>query len=112
MPYNFFFYLRGSLWDNFIKTISLELQQRFSHNFFFYFLFIFLSWHSIKWWELPEQKIILIQKRDILRLLSAPGRYIKRKVKSIYKKVVKKRTKKIVKIPNILENEVNNEENL
>ena len=52
------------------------------------------------------------KKRGILRLLSAPGRYIKRKVKSIYKNLAKKRTKKTVNIPNILENEVNNAEKL
>ena len=31
-----------------------------------------------------------MRKRGILRLLSAPARYIKRKVKSIHKKLVKK----------------------
>ena len=45
------------------------------------------------------------KKTGILRLLSAPVRYIKRKVNSIYKKLVKKRTKKT-------DNEVYNEENL
>ena len=35
-----------------------------------------------------------VKKTDILRLLSAPGRYIKRKVKSIYNKLVKKESKK------------------
>ena len=44
------------------------------------------------------------KKRGILRLLSVPGRYIKGKVKKIYRKLVKKRAKKTVKIPNILEN--------
>ena len=34
------------------------------------------------------------KKRDILRLLSAPIRYIKSKVKSIYKKLLKKEPKK------------------
>ena len=34
------------------------------------------------------------KKRGILRLLSVPGRYIKGKVKSIYRKLVKKRAKK------------------
>ena len=72
-----------------------------------------MSWHSIKWWDLPEKKTILIQKkRGIFRLLSAPDRCIKRKVKSIYKKLVKKEPKKTVKIPNILENNVNNVEKL
>ena len=36
------------------------------------------------------------KKRGILRLLSAPARYIKRKVKSIYKKLVKKEPKKLI----------------
>ena len=35
-----------------------------------------------------------VKKRGILRILSAPARYIKRKVKSIYKKLVKKNKKK------------------
>ena len=34
------------------------------------------------------------KKRGILRLLSAPARYIKSKVKSVYKKLVKKEPKK------------------
>ena len=34
------------------------------------------------------------KKRDILRLFSAPARYIKCKVQSIYKKLVKKQPKK------------------
>ena len=34
------------------------------------------------------------KKRDILRLLSAPGRYIKHKVSSIYRKLVKEEQKK------------------
>ena len=38
-------------------------------------------------------------------LLSAPARYIKHKVKSVYRKLVKKRTKKT-------DNEAYNEENL
>ena len=45
------------------------------------------------------------KKGGILRLLSAPARYIKRKVKSIYKKLVKKEPKKP-------DNEVYNEEKL
>ena len=45
------------------------------------------------------------KERDILRLLSAPARYIKRKVKSVYRKLKKKTTKKA-------DNEVYNEENL
>ena len=49
-------------------------------------------------------------RRDILRLLSAPGRYIKHKIKSIYKKLVKKEPKKTAKVANILENEINNAE--
>ena len=34
------------------------------------------------------------KKKGILRLLSAPARYIKREVKSVYRKLVKKTTKK------------------
>ena len=45
------------------------------------------------------------KKRGILRLLSAPARYIKRKVKAIYGKLVKKEPKKS-------DNEVYNEEKL
>ena len=48
---------------------------------------------------------MLTQKRGILRLLSAPARYIKRKLNNIYKKLVKKEPKK----PN---NEVYSEEKL
>ena len=36
------------------------------------------------------------KKRGTLRLLSAPARYIKHKVKSIYKKLVKKEPKKLI----------------
>ena len=54
-------------------------------------------------------KMILIQKK---RLLSAPGRYIECNVKSIYRKLVKKDPQKTVKIPNILENEIDNVEKL
>ena len=46
---------------------------------------------------------VLIQKRGILVLSNAPGRYIKRKVKTVYRKLVKKRTKKTAKGTNILE---------
>ena len=52
------------------------------------------------------------QKRKILELLSAPGRYIMSKVKSIYKKLMKKEPKKPAKILNILEKEVNEAEML
>ena len=52
------------------------------------------------------------KKRGILRLLSAPARYIKCKIESAYKKLVKKEPKKAFKAPNTLENEVYNEENL
>ena len=45
------------------------------------------------------------KKRGILRLLSAPARYIKCKVKSVYRKLVKKQPKKT-------DNELYNEENL
>ena len=51
-------------------------------------------------------------RRGILRLSSAPGRYIKHKIKSIYKKLVKKEPKKTAKVPNILENEVNSAKKL
>ena len=54
-------------------------------------------------------KMILIQKK---RLLSAPRRYIECNVKSIYRKLVKKDPQKTVKIPNILENEIDNVEKL
>ena len=46
------------------------------------------------------------------RLLSAPGRYIKCNVKTICRKLVLKDPKKTVKIPNILENDINNVEKL
>ena len=36
------------------------------------------------------------KKRGILRLLSAPARYISCKVKSIYKKLMKKNQKKLI----------------
>ena len=36
------------------------------------------------------------KKRGILRLLSAPARYIKCKVKSVYKTVVKQNQKKLI----------------
>ena len=55
--------------------------------------------------KLIEKKIIPIQKRGILRLLSAPGRYISRKVKSIYEKLMKKEPKKT-------DNDVNNVQKL
>ena len=55
--------------------------------------------------KLIEKKIIPIQKRGILRLLSALGRYISRKVKSIYKKLMKKEPKKT-------DNDVNNVQKL
>ena len=55
--------------------------------------------------KLIEKKIIPIQKRGILRLLSAPGRYVIRKVKSIYKKLMKKEPKKT-------DNDVNNVQKL
>ena len=37
------------------------------------------------------------KKRAILRLLSAPARYVKRKIVSIYKKSAKKEPKKLLK---------------
>ena len=55
--------------------------------------------------KLIEKKIIPIQKRGILRLLSAPGRYVSRKVKSIYKKLMKKEPKKT-------DNDINNVQKL
>ena len=45
------------------------------------------------------------KKRSILRLLSAPVRYIKHKINSIYKELMKKEPKKTFKAPNISENE-------
>ena len=39
-------------------------------------------------------------KKCILRLLSAPGRYIKRKIKSVYRKLVKKQPKNEVMLKN------------
>ena len=41
------------------------------------------------------------KKPNILRLLSAPGRYIKLRISSIYKKLIKKNKKKTAKVPNI-----------
>ena len=52
------------------------------------------------------------KKPNILRLLSAPGRYIKLRISSICKKLVKKTKKKTAKVPNILENEIYDEEKL
>ena len=37
-----------------------------------------------------------MQKRGILRLLGALARYIKHKVKSVYKRLVKKEPKKLI----------------
>ena len=45
------------------------------------------------------------KKRSILRLLSAPVRYIKHKINSIYKELMKKEPKKTFEAPNISENE-------
>ena len=63
---------------------------------------MFLSGHSIKWRDLPELEkvlvLVLIKKRGILRILSAPARYIKPKIESAYKKLVKKEPKKTVKV--------------
>ena len=36
------------------------------------------------------------KERDILRLLSAAARYIKRKVKSVYRKFLEKQPKKLI----------------
>ena len=52
-----------------------------------------------------KEKITNTKKTGILRLLSAPDRYIKRKIKSIYKKLVQKEPKKT-------DDEVYNEEKL
>ena len=52
-----------------------------------------------------KEKITNTQKTGILRLLSAPDRYIKCKIKSIYKKLVQKEPKKT-------DDEVYNEEKL
>ena len=51
-------------------------------------------------------------KERFLRLLSVPGRYSKRKISSIYKKLVKQGPRKTAKVPNILENQVNSAEKL
>ena len=59
-----------------------------------------------------KRKSTNTKKRGILRLLSAPGRHIKRKIKIIYRKLVKKEPKKTAKTPNILENEGNSVEKL
>ena len=65
-----------------------------------------MSGHSIRMVNLTRKKSSTnTKKRGILRLLSAPARYIKRKVKSVYRKLVKKQPKKT-------DNEVYNEENL
>ena len=77
---------------------------------------MFLSGHSIKWWDLrantSTNTSANTKKKGIFRLLSGPARYIKRKIETAYKKLVKKEPKKTFKDPNILENEVYNEENL
>ena len=52
------------------------------------------------------------RKRRILEVLSAPGKYIMSKVKSIYKNLMKKEPKNPAKILNILEKEVNQAEML
>ena len=52
-----------------------------------------------------KEKITNTKKTGILRLLNAPDRYIKRKIKSIYKKLVQKEPKKT-------DDEVYNEEKL
>ena len=59
-----------------------------------------------------KRKSTNTKKRGILRVLSAPGKHIKHKVKSIYRKLVKKEPKKTAKTPKILENEVNSVEKL
>ena len=59
-----------------------------------------------------KENNINAKKRGIIGLLSAPDRYIGRKVKSIYRKLVRKVQKKPVKVPKILENEVNQDEKL
>ena len=55
-----------------------------------------------------KEKSTNTKKRSILRLF----RYIKRKLRSIYRKLVKKEPKRTDKIPNILENDVNNADKL
>ena len=44
-----------------------------------------------------KENNINTKKRGILRILSAPGRYLKHKVKSICRKLVKKEPRKTVK---------------
>ena len=54
-----------------------------------------MSLHNIGMVKLTrKENNINTNKRSILWLLSAPGRYISRKVKSIYKKLMKKQHKK------------------
>ena len=47
------------------------------------------------WLTKSNKKSTNAKKRGILRLLSAPARYIKLKIKSVYKKLVKKQPKKL-----------------
>ena len=75
------------------------INKNFSRNYkkkFFYFILFFLSLYNIKMARLIKrtENSTNAKKRGILRLLSAPTRYIKSKVKSIYKKLVKKEPKK------------------
>ena len=89
------------------------MKKIFFTFFNFSFFRFFLSGHSIRMVNLTRKKNCTnTRKRGILRLLSAPARYIKRKVKSIYRKLVKKQQQKTTKGPNISENEVNSVEKL
>ena len=72
------------------------MKKMFLKIFFNLFLF-FLSGHSMKMVNLTRKKNSTnTKKRGILRLLSAPVRYSKCKVKSVYRKLVKKQPKKLI----------------
>ena len=87
---------------NFKKSLLRNYKKSFlqifkyKDNFCLTFFNFFLSGHSIKWRDSPEiiRTILMQKKPNILRLLSAPGRYIKLRISSIYKKLVKKTKKK------------------
>ena len=52
-------------------------------------------YYKMLWLTKSNKKSTNAKKRGILRLLSAPARYIKLKIKSAYKKLVKKQPKKL-----------------
>ena len=64
---------------------------------FQHYKFFFL--YNIKMAKLTrKENNINAKKRSILRLLSAPARYISCKVESIYKKLMKKELKKLIMV--------------